>query len=85
MSHRLQVILDDEEHRALQAAARRRRTTVSDYVRTVLREARADEPERGADAKLLVVREAASHAYPTADIEEMESQIRAGYLGEGSP
>lgn len=85
MSHRLQVILDDEEHRALQAAARRHQSTVSDYVRTVLREARADEPERAADAKLLVVREAASHAYPTADIEEMERQIRAGYVGEGSP
>lgn len=85
MSHRLQVILDDEEHRALHAAARRRKTTVSEYVRTVLREARADEPERGPEAKLLVVREAASHAYPTADIDEMESQIRAGYGGEGSP
>lgn len=78
MSHRLEVALDNEEFRALQAAARRHRSTVSDYVRTVLREALADEPERGAVARLVAVREAASHAFPTADIEQMEAQIRAG-------
>lgn len=42
MSHRLQVILDEEELRALQAAALRHRSTVSDYVRRVLLEAVSD-------------------------------------------
>ena len=83
MSHRLQVLLDPDEFEAIRAAARRRRTTVSEYVRQTLREARAGEPEVGAERKLLVVREAAAHAYPTADIDDMEREIRAGYLDDG--
>jgi len=84
MSHRLQVLLDPDEVAAIRAAARRRRLTVSEYVRQTLREARLDEPATGAAEKLLVVREAASHAYPTADPEAMEAEIAAGYLEGGA-
>ena len=82
MSHRLQVLLGPDELAAIRAAARRRRQTVSEYVRQTLREARLDEPSSGAAAKLLVVREAAAHAYPTADPEAMEAEIVRGYLEE---
>lgn len=82
MMHRLQVLLDPDEFAAIRAAARRRRQTVSEYVRVALREARAAEPGAEAAAKLLVVREAAAHAYPTADPEEMEDQIVRGYVEE---
>lgn len=82
MSHRLQILLDPDEVTAIQAAARRRRLTVSEYVRQTLREARAGEPSIGAAQKLLVVREAAARAYPTADPECMEAEIQRGYLGD---
>ncbi|MDP2959515.1 MAG: hypothetical protein Q8N53_24055 [Longimicrobiales bacterium] len=82
MSHRLQVLLDPDEIAAVRAAARRRRQTVSEYVRQTLREARLDEPSSGTAAKLLVVREAAAHAYPTADPEAMEAEIVRGYVEE---
>ncbi len=82
MSHRLQILLDPDEITAIQAAARRRRLTVSEYVRRTLREARSGEPSSGAAKKLLVVREAAAHAYPTADPECMEAEIQRGYLGD---
>ena len=84
MSHRLQVLLDPEEFEAIRAAARRRRTTVSEYVRQTLRDARAAEPGTDAEKKLMAVREAAAHAYPTADIEEMTREIQAGYQSDGS-
>ena len=82
MSHRLQVLLDLDELAAIRAVARRRRQTVSEYVRQTLREARLAEPSSGPAAKLLVVREAAAHAYPTADPEAMEAEIVRGYLEE---
>ena len=81
MSHRLQILLDPDEITAIRAAARRRRLTLSEYVRQTLREARVEEPSSGAAQKLLVVREAAAHAYPTADPEVMEAEIQRGYLG----
>ena len=84
MSHRLQVLLDPDEVAAVRAAARRRRLTVSEYVRQTLREARAGEPSSGAAQKLLVVREAAAHTYPTADPEVMEAAIQRGYVGDGA-
>lgn len=83
MSHRLQVILDDEEYAALQAAARRSRSTVSAYVRRTLREARKGEPSAPITHKLLVVREAAEHGYPTGEPETIEAEIAAGYLDQG--
>ena len=84
MSHRLQILLEPDEVAAIRAAARRRRRTVSEYVRQTLREARRDEPSAESAHKLLVVREAAAHAYPTADPETMEAEIVRGYL-EGAP
>ena len=80
MSHRLQVLLEEDEHRALKEAARRRGASMSEYVRAVLRESWAAEPSSTVEAKLAVVREAAGHTYPTAEPEEMEAQISSGVL-----
>ena len=79
MSKRLQVIVDDAEYRDLQKAARRRGVTVSQWVRDAIRSVRRSEPTTDAARKLSVVREAARHAYPAPDIEDMLAEIERGY------
>jgi len=78
MSKRLQVLLDAEEWEQLQTIARRNRTTVSEWVRRTLREAREREPVGDLESKLRAVRAAARHTFPTADIEQMLEEIDRG-------
>ncbi|CKS88881.1 Conserved protein of uncharacterised function%2C possible antitoxin VapB13 [Mycobacterium tuberculosis] len=66
MSKRLQVLLDPDEWEELREIARRHRTTVSEWVRRTLREAREREPRGDLDMKLRSVRAAARHEFPTA-------------------
>ena len=77
MSKRLQVLFEDEEYQEIQASARRCRTTVAEWVRQALRQARHDHPAT-VEAKLAAVAEAASHDFPTADIDVMLREIEAG-------
>ncbi|NIQ37919.1 MAG: antitoxin [Proteobacteria bacterium] len=84
MSKRLQVILDDEEMRAIQAIAKRHRTTVAEWVRRILRAARREEPQVEAGRKLEVVRTAARHEFPSGDIEQILAEIERGYLTGGA-
>ena len=79
MSKRLQVLLDDEEYRELQASARRSRMTVAEWVRQALRRARHDHPAT-VEAKLAAVAEAARHEFPTADIDVMLREIEEGRM-----
>jgi hypothetical protein len=79
MSKRLQVLLRDEEFEELRAEAMRQGMTLSEWVRQVLRRARAERPEGDRARKLAAVRVAARHAFPTADIEEMLAEIERGY------
>jgi hypothetical protein len=79
MSRRLQIIVDDKEMREIERAARRRDLSVSEWVRQSLRAARHEDPSGDPTKKLQVVRAAARHAFPTADIDEMLGQIEAGY------
>lgn len=79
MSKRLQVLLDADEWAQLQEIARRHRTTVSEWVRRTLREARDREPGGDLDTKLRAIRAAARHEFPTADIEEMLEEIERGH------
>ena len=65
----------------IQRFARRERVTVGEWVRRVLREARTREPANDPEAKLKAVRKAARYSFPTADIEEMLSEIEQGYRG----
>lgn len=78
VSKRLQVLLDADEWAQLQEIARRHRTTVSEWVRRTLREAREREPGGDLETKLRAVRAAARHEFPTADIEEMLEEIERG-------
>ena len=80
MSKRLQVLLEEAELREIQRSARRHRMTVAEWVRQALRAARRSEPRSDAGKKLQVVRAAAEHHFPTADIDEMLRQIESGYL-----
>ena len=78
MSKRLQVLFDDEEYQEIQAFARRSRMTVAEWVRQALRQARHDDPAT-VETKLAAVAEAASHEFPTADIDVMLREIEAGH------
>ena len=79
MTKRLQVLLDDEELAEIQELARRRHQTTAAWVREALRVARdtTTYPETG--RKLRAVREAAAHAYPAGDVDEMLRDIDDGY------
>ena len=79
MSKRLQVLVEEAELRDIRRAARRRGVTVAGWVRHTLREALREEPRVAPARKLEVVRGAARHAYPTADIDRMLAEIEAGY------
>jgi predicted 2-oxoglutarate/Fe(II)-dependent dioxygenase YbiX len=79
MSKRLQVILDDEEMKAIAAIARRRKMTVSSWVRATLREARSRHPQVAGDRKIQAVRAAVRHSFPTSDMDGMLAEIESGY------
>lgn len=82
MSKRLQVLLDEPDWRDVQRAARAQRLTVAEWVRQALRAARRTEPLRDTDKKLAVVRAAARHAFPTAEIDQMLAEIQRGALDQ---
>lgn len=84
MSKRLQVILDDAELLEIQRAAKRQRLTTAEWVRQALRAARRAAPRTDAKKKLDVVRAAARHAFPTADIDDMLHEIERGYGADES-
>lgn len=79
MSKRLQVLLEDEEMRELHDAAGREGLTLSAWVRRTLHEARRRQPHGDLANKLAAVRTAASHDFPTADIDQMLAEIDSGY------
>lgn len=83
MSKRLQVVLGEDELADIRKAAKRQRTTVSEWVRHVLREARRREPHGNASRKIEAIRVAARHAFPTAGIDQMLAEIEQGYLPRG--
>lgn len=80
MAKRLQVLLEEPEWREIQKAARADRTTVAEWVRRALRLARRGSSSKDVDRKLSAIRIAARHAFPTADIEQMNAEIASGYL-----
>jgi hypothetical protein len=79
MTKRLQVILQDPEYREIQRAANAQRMTIAAWVRQALAMARRREPVGDSGKKLDVVRAAARHSYPTADIDTMLAEIEHGY------
>ena len=83
MSKRLRVPLDDGEFLEIQLA-KGQRMTVATWVRQALRRARRREPQDDADAKLRVIRASARYEFPVADMDRINAEIQAGYLGESS-
>jgi len=71
--------LPDQEMKEIQRFARRERLTVGEWVRRVLREAREQKPANDPETKLKAVRRAVEFSFPTADIEQMLSEIERGY------
>ena len=83
MTKRLQVLLDEEEYREIQAVARRQRTTMSEWVRQTLRKARIDPSgtinAKTINAKLRTIADASRYEYPTADIQDMLREVESGH------
>jgi hypothetical protein len=77
---RLQVLMDDEELRQIQRSARCERLTTAEWVRQRLREARERQARPDIAAKLAAVQVAYRHHGPTADIDQMLTEIERGYL-----
>ena len=80
MSKRLQVLLDERELRDIRLAATRAGQTVSEWARQAMRaHSRAGRSDVDPARKLAVIQSAATHSYPTAEIDEMLAQVEAGY------
>ena len=79
MSKRLQVLLEESELREIQKLARRGNMTVAEWVRQALRAARRQRTGTDPDRKLAVIRNAARHSFPTADVDAMLDEIARGY------
>jgi hypothetical protein len=79
MTKRLQVLLDDDELAEFQRLARRRRMTTAEWVRASLRASRDAEGGSDIGQKLAAIQRAASHDFPTGDIEELLGDIERGY------
>jgi hypothetical protein len=85
MSKRLQVLIEEDELREIREVARARRMTVAEWVRTAMRETRRREPGAPPERKLAVLRAAAKHRFPTADVGQMLAEIERGYVVEAEP
>lgn len=81
MSKRLQVLLPDSEMLDIQRLAKRESLTLGEWVRRTLRDARANRPAIAPETKLKAVRRGAKYSFPTAEIEQMLSEIERGYRG----
>jgi hypothetical protein len=71
--------MDRDEMESIRAAAHERGMTVSEFVRETLREARRKVASGDTERKLMAIRAADRHAYPTADIDQMLGEIERGY------
>lgn len=79
MSKRLQVLLEERELADIRRAARRQRVSVSEWVRSTLRQAHIDEAGPTSAEKRRAVREATKYSFPTGSIDEMLADIERGY------
>ncbi len=80
VSKRLQVTMPDQELLEIQQSARQAGLTASEWVRQSLRQARRASAAGDPARKLAVVRAAAEHDFPTAEITDILAQIQLGYL-----
>ena len=85
MTKRLQVLIDDEELRAIQRLARDDRVTTAEWVRQRLREAQEQRARPDIERKLAVIRAATRFRAPAPGIEQMNAEIEQGYLDGSKP
>lgn len=85
MSKRLQVLFEEPEWKEIRRTARAQRMTVAEWVRQALRTARRRESSKDVEKKLAAIRAAAHHAFPIADIGQMNEEIERGYLNTPRP
>lgn len=69
--------MDPEEYREIRGTAKRQRMTVVEWVRQALRKVRSGS-SLTIEAKLSAVAEASRYQFPTADIDVMLREIKAG-------
>ncbi len=79
MSKRLQVLMPERELLEVQMIAQRDRMSVGEWVRRTLREACRQKSLRDPGIKLRAIRRASEFSFPTADIDQMLSEIDRGY------
>lgn len=75
----MQVLFEEEELAAMRHCAEQEKLTLSEWVRRSLRDAARRTPGRDKERKLAVIRAAAGHEFPTADIDQMLDEIERGY------
>lgn len=73
------MLFEEDELEEIRRVASRSRMTVAEWVRTTLREARRQEPSTDVQSKLACLERAVRHELPTADIEQLLSDIDRGY------
>lgn len=78
MSKRLQVILPDDEYRAVARAARLGKKPIAQLVRESLRRTVAEERERPAEERIAAVLRFARFTGPTGEIDRILDEIEAG-------
>jgi hypothetical protein len=59
--------------------------SIAEWVRQALERARRHEPLGDVKKKLDVIRAAAQHHFPTADIDQMLAEIETGYTSDIKP
>lgn len=79
MSKRLQILLPEHEMDEIRSLARRDRVTVGEWVRRAIRETRSHRSVLEPQSKLKSLRKAVEYSFPTADVEQMLSEIERGY------
>jgi hypothetical protein len=82
MTKRLQVLLEDTDWRELKRSARAEKTTIAEWVRRAIRQARRNTSAENVERKLAAVEVAARHSFPAPDIEQMNEEIERGYREE---
>jgi hypothetical protein len=82
MRKRLQILLEDSELREIEHVAAQQRMTVAEWVQKALRDARRGVSTVPVERKLMAVRAAVAHSFPTVPIEEMNGEIERGYAIE---
>ncbi len=78
MSKRLQILMPDDEYRAVARAARRRGKPLSQLVRESLRRTVAETDEMEPEERIAAILRFARFSGPTADIDEILSDIERG-------